>query len=76
MSEFISVNIKLSSVDDVNEFVGLASLNVGDVDIRSQRYVVDGKSILGILSLDLKKTLVVDIYGGDLKTKIKKFIVD
>ena len=75
MNDFKSVKIKLSTVDEVNEFVNIASLNQGDVDIRQERYVVDAKSILGILSLDLKKVLILDIYGGDLKEKIDKFIV-
>ncbi len=75
MSDFKSVNIRLRSVDDVNEFVALASLNQGDVDIRCDRYVVDAKSILGILSLNLKKVLTVDIYAGDLEEKIEKFLV-
>jgi len=75
MNDFKSVKIKLSTVDEVNEFVNIASLNQGDVDIRQERYVVDAKSILGILSLDLKKVLILDIYGGDLKEKIGKFIV-
>lgn len=74
MKEFISINIKLDTVDDVNEFVKLAERNIGDVDVRSDRYVVDGKSILGILSLDLKNPLIIDIYGGDLADKIEKFI--
>ena len=76
MSGFRSVNIRLKSVDDVNEFVALASLNQGDVDVRSDRYVVDAKSILGVLSLDLKKALTVDIYAGDLEEKLKKFIIE
>lgn len=76
MERFKSIKIKLNCVDDVNEFVAIASLNQEDIDIRSDRYVIDGKSILGILSLDLKKVLIVDIYGGDFAEKIKKFIVD
>lgn len=76
MGDFRSVKIKLSSVDEVNEFVSIASLNQGDVDIRCERYVVDAKSILGILSLDLKKVLTLDIYGGDLEEKINKFLVE
>ncbi|MBN2878819.1 MAG: HPr family phosphocarrier protein [Clostridia bacterium] len=76
MSGFRSVKIRLKSVDDVNEFVALASLNQGDVDVRSDRYVVDAKSILGVLSLDLKKVLTVDIYAGGLEDKLDKFIVE
>jgi len=76
MSGFRSVKIRLKSVDDVNEFVALASLNQGDVDVRSDRYVVDAKSILGVLSLDLKKVLTVDIYAGGLEEKLAKFVVE
>jgi len=76
MSGFRSVKIRLKSVDDVNEFVALASFNQGDVDVRSDRYVVDAKSILGVLSLDLKKVLTVDIYAGGLEEKLTKFIVE
>ena len=75
MTDFRSVKIRLKSVDDVNEFVALASLNRGDVDLRCERYVVDAKSILGVLSLNLKQELMVDIYAGDLEEKIQKFIV-
>lgn len=75
MGDFKSVNIRLKTVDEVNEFVAIASLNQGDVDIRCDRYVIDAKSILGILSLDLKKILTLDIYDGDLEDKIGKFIV-
>jgi len=76
MTDFKSVKIRLRSVDDVNEFVALASLNRGDVDLRCERYVVDAKSILGVLSLNLKQELIVDIYAGDLEEKIQKFIVE
>jgi phosphotransferase system HPr-like phosphotransfer protein len=51
----------------------------GDVDLESGRYKVDGKSILGIFSLDLSKPLVVEIYADDceeLLAKLKPFIVE
>ncbi len=76
MTDFRSVKIRLKSVEDVNEFVTLASFNKGDVDLRCERYVVDAKSILGVLSLNLKQVLIVDIYAGDLEEKIQKFIVE
>ena len=44
--------------------------------LRCERYVVDAKSILGVLSLNLKQELIVDIYAGDLEEKIQKFIVE
>ena len=74
MRKIHSVQVKLTSIDDVNEFVSIASLNKGDIDIRSGRYIIDGKSILGILSLNLNQPLTVDIYDGDFVEKIEKFL--
>ena len=59
------ITIKLNTIDDIRRFVELATLYAGDIDIRSERYVVDGKSILGILSLDLKEALTLDVYGDE-----------
>ncbi len=59
-----SVNLKLDSIDKVKKFVNVVSLFSGDFDLASERYVVDAKSIMGIFSLDLSKTLRLDI-GDD-----------
>ncbi len=75
MSDFRSVQIRLKSVEDVNEFVALASLNQGDVDIRCDRYVVDANHT-GDIVTGFKNVLTVDIYAGDLESKIQKFIVE
>ena len=48
---------------DVKDFVELASRCDFDVDVFYNRYVVDAKSILGVLALDLTKTLTVRMYG-------------
>ena len=48
------------------------------MDLRSGRYVVDAKSLLGIFSLDLNKPVVLEIYANDcdeLINEIKPFIV-
>ena len=49
------------------------------MDLRSGRYVVDAKSLLGIFSLDLNKPVVLEIYSSEcdeLLNEIKKYIVD
>ena len=48
-----SVRLLLNTTDSVKSFVNLISSYDYDADIRSGRYVVDAKSILGIFSLDL-----------------------
>lgn len=59
-----SSEIILSDIKDVNEFVKLASENPFDVAVVSVRYVVDGKSIMGMFSLDLSKPVTVIIQCG------------
>ncbi len=65
MNRAHNVTIKLTTIDDIRHFVEMTTLYDGDIDIRSDRYVVDAKSILGILSLDLKGPLLLDVYGDE-----------
>lgn len=55
----VKKKIYLSSLDKANEFVAAMSKLESEVDVISDRYTVNGKSILGILSLDLTKALEV-----------------
>ena len=73
-----AVNIKLSLAENVKSFVNIASRYPYDIDLRVGRHVVDGKSILGIFSLDLSKPVTMEIYNDDcdaLLNDIKDFIV-
>ena len=47
------------------EFVSAASRCNFDIDVFYNRIIIDAKSILGLLSLDLTKTLTVKCYGED-----------
>lgn len=49
--------------DMVKEFVAKASKCDFDIDIYYNRYVVDAKSILGVLGLDLRQVLTVSYNG-------------
>ena len=55
--------IKLNATEDVQEFVKAASRCDFDVDVYYNRILIDAKSILGVLSLDLTKGLTVDCHG-------------
>ena len=57
--------IKLTSIMDVKEFVTVASDCDFDINIFYNRVVIDAKSILGVLSLDLSKALTVEYEGYD-----------
>ena len=52
-------NIILNSINDVKNFVNIVNKYDFDIDLISDRYVVDAKSIMGIFSLDLTKPLVM-----------------
>ncbi|MDY2879514.1 MAG: HPr family phosphocarrier protein [Candidatus Borkfalkiaceae bacterium] len=71
-----SVQISLQMASQVKTFVSIVQKYSYDIDLRSDRYVVDAKSILGIFSLDLTKPLSVEIHSencDDLLTELKQF---
>ena len=73
-----TMNIMLNSINDVKTFVNLVSKYDFDVDLTSERYVVDAKSIMGIFSLDLSKPIKVEIHSDDCDTfvsEITPFVV-
>lgn len=43
--------VMLNSIDKVKQFVNVTSKVDGDVFLQSGRYIVDAKSIMGILAL-------------------------
>ena len=55
--------IDLQNVSRVKEFVTLAQKYTAEITLSSGKYCVDGKSILGIFSLDLSKP--VELKCGD-----------
>ena len=49
-----------------------------DIDLRSGRYVVDAKSLLGIFSIDLSKPITMTIYSDnceDLLEEVAPYIM-
>ena len=61
-----TVTIRLTMMPDhVKKFVSLVNRYPYDIDLKSGRYVVDAKSILGIFSIDLSRPIRMDIYSDD-----------
>ncbi len=70
--------IKLESIGDVKTFVNAVSKYDFDVDLMSGRYAVDAKSIMGIFSLDLSKSIELVAHTDDAEKfmeEISAFIV-
>ena len=73
-----AINIKLSLAENVKSFVNIANRYPYDIDLRVGRHVVDGKSILGIFSLDLSKPIRLEAHSEDSEKffdEIKPFII-
>lgn len=66
--------IKLD-ISDVVDFVKAASECDFDIDINYNRILIDAKSILGVMSMDLSKVLTVKYYGenSNFESCLKKF---
>lgn len=71
--------IMLSSINDVKNFVNIVNKYEFDIDLISERYVVDAKSIMGIFSLDLTKTITVEAHtddAGKFEEELKPYTVE
>ena len=55
------MKIKLSTANDVKELVNASMLCPYQIDVKHGRYTVDGKSIMGLFSLNLSEPLTVMI---------------
>ncbi len=77
----VTFKVSLNTMDMAKDFANTASKYDFDIDLSSDRYVVNAKSIMGIFSLDLSKAIKVDAHvdeaqAGELKADMAKFIVD
>ena len=73
-----SIEIRLSTIADVRDFVNIVAKSETDIDLASGRYVVDGKSIMGIFSLDLLSPIKLTAHSDDtdeLFEALDRFIV-
>lgn len=73
-----TVDIKLSSIEDVRNFVNIVTKYDMDIDLMSGRYIVDAKSIMGIFSLDLMKPIQLTAHAENtdaLMADIKPYII-
>ena len=55
----VKVKVKIVSMQDADKFNKICSKYDCDMDLQSDKYYVNAKSIMGIFSLDLSKALVL-----------------
>ena len=76
-----TVKISLNSIDKVKSFVNEITKFDYDFDLVSGRYVIDAISIMGIFSLDLSKSIDLNIHATDaaldeILVTLKPYLVD
>lgn len=73
-----TIKIRIDTVEKVRDFVAKTSTIETELDITSERYTINAKSIMGIFSLDLKKELHLIIHNDEevniVKEKIEKYL--
>ena len=74
----IEFDIMLTDLESVKKFVQLSADQEFDVDVSCGKYIVNAKSLMGIFSLDLTKTLHVTAYCDSTHSfaeQVKPYIV-
>lgn len=72
-----SIKVTLSMAESVKNFVNIVGKYPYEIDLRSGRFVIDAKSLLGIFSLDLSKPIIMEIHSDncdDLCADLAQFI--
>ncbi|MBR5514672.1 MAG: HPr family phosphocarrier protein [Clostridia bacterium] len=67
-----TVNIKLSTIEDVRTLVDTATECNYDIELSSGNYTIDAKSIMGIFGLDLSKPVTLTAFGEDTSKLLEK----
>ena len=58
-----TVDIALNTPDHISALVNITNRYPYIIQLRQGRYVVDGKSILGVCSLERSKPITVEVYS-------------
>ena len=69
--------VKFNTINDVKSFVDITSTKDYNITLESDKYIVDAKSIVGILSLDLTRPLKMKAEGkssGELLRQIDRYV--
>ena len=59
------IKIKLDTPEKIKRYLHVARSFLSDIDIMTEKTVIDGKSILGIYSLDLSNDVYVRIISDN-----------
>ncbi len=60
-----TVKINLNNTNKIKDFVNAASSFESDINVRNERTLIDGKSVLGLFDLDLSRNVYADLISDD-----------
>ena len=63
----VGYKIKLDTIEKVKKFTSIIDTFENEIDLISNRYIVNAKSIMGVFSLDLPQNLSVIIHDATMK---------
>ena len=71
----MKTKIRLNNAMEVQEFVEISSKCDFDVDVQYRHFIFDGKSLIGLMSMDLSNELIVRYHGVNpvFETMLKKY---
>ena len=71
------VKVLINAPEKAQRLCGILSGYEGSFDLSKGRYTVDGKSIIGICTMDLSRPLVLTIYNDSefVLDRIREFVV-
>lgn len=58
------MKIKMTTFSDIQEFANICNSFPDHVDVCSGHYLINGKSLMGLLSLDYKQDVFVKIHDS------------
>ncbi len=67
MMVMYDLKVRLNTVERVNQFVKILGKFDEHFDLFSDKYVVDAKSIVGILTIDLSRPLTLRSYSDNIQ---------
>lgn len=67
----MKVKVLINQINAVKQFVNIMMKIENETIIRSGKFVVDAKSIMGLFSLDLTKPVELEIVGCDDETVLE-----
>lgn len=67
------IDVLLNTIEKVKKFIKITNVFTCDVDVEQSKYKVDGKSLIGVFSLDLTKPVTVKI-TSDNEFESRKFV--